>query len=192
MKTNYFKNEAPHFSVAMNTLALAGVCVVLLMAFFWQLAYNEVPCPLCLLQRAAFVLIGIGLLLNVRFGPSPLHYGMILLASMGGAFAAGRQVLLHIAPGDAGYGSPFLGLHFYTWAAVLFVAFMLYCAIMLMLDRRRADQAIPLRGNRLTSGIVWLFLILVAGNLVSTLLECGFGSCPDDPIGYMWLSFNAK
>src|SRR5690606_32102361 len=101
---------------------------------------------------------------------------------------AGRQVLLHIGPGDIGYGSPFMGLHFYTWAAVLFVALMLYCAVMLMIDRHNPDRAIPLRATRLTTAIIWLFLALVAANLPSTLLECGFGACPDDPTGYLWLT----
>src|SRR5690606_6755374 len=99
------------FSRAINTLALLGICGVLGMAFFDQLVNNELPCPLCLLQRMAFMLIGMGLLLNIRFGPSPMHYGVILLSSLVGAVASGRQVLLHLAPGDPGYGAPFMGLH---------------------------------------------------------------------------------
>jgi disulfide bond formation protein DsbB len=158
------------------------------MAFFWQLIYHDLPCPLCLLQRVGFVLVGIGLLMNVRFGPSALHYGVIVLSAIGGAFAAGRQVLLHIPPGDAGYGLPFLGMHFYTWAFVLFVAFIVYAGVMLMLDRRCVDQAHPRPVSSLTYGVMWLFFILVAANLVSTLLECGFGACPDDPTSYLWLS----
>jgi len=35
---------------------------------------------------------------------------------------------------------------------------------------------------------MWLFLVLVAANMVSTLLECGFGACPDNPTHYLWLS----
>lgn len=176
------------FSTVLNALALAGVCGILLMAFFWQFAFHELPCPLCLLQRLAFVLVGVGLLLNLRFGPSPLHYGMIVLSALGGAFASGRQVLLHIGPGDAGYGSPFLGLHFYTWAFVAFVAFLLYCGVMLMLDRRRGDQAVARVAGAIPLALMWVFFLLVAANMVSTLLECGFGACADDPVSYLWLS----
>jgi hypothetical protein len=32
-----------------------------------------------------------------------------------------------------------------------------------------------------------LFLLVVAGNLVSTLLECGVGPCADNPTSYLWL-----
>lgn len=187
MASNYISNDAFGLSRALNGLALAGVCAILLMAFVWQLAFNELPCPLCLLQRAAFVLIGIALILNLRFGPSSLHYAMVIASAMAGAFASGRQVLLHIAPGDAGYGSPFLGLHFYTWAFIASIAFMVFSCVMLALDRRSADQAIPRRTSRLYGALMWLFLLLVAGNVVSTLLECGFGPCADNPVSYLWL-----
>lgn len=187
MASNYFRDDSSTLSHALNALALAGVCAILLMAFIWQLAFNELPCPLCLLQRAAFVMIGIGLILNLRFGPSPLHYAMVITSAMAGAFASGRQVLLHIAPGDTGYGSPFLGLHFYTWAFIACIAFVLYSCMMLALDRRSADESIPRRTRGLVSAVMWLFVFLVAANVVSTLLECGFGACPDDPVSYLWI-----
>jgi disulfide bond formation protein DsbB len=174
-------------SRTLNLLALAGICAALAFALAWQLYFNEIPCPLCLLQRVAFILVGIGLLLNVRFGPSPLHYGIIILSALGGVAAAGRQVLLHITPGDAGYGSPFLGLHFYTWALVLFVAFIAYCGVMLALDRNSAELPARRHAGPVTKTIMWFFLMLVVANTASTLLECGFGACPDDPVGYLWL-----
>lgn len=172
----------------LNTLALAGICGILLFAFAWQLVYDEVPCPLCLLQRAAFALVGIGLLLNIRFGSSPLHYGITILSAMGGAGVAFRQFALHLAPGDAGYGSPFLGMHFYTWALLAFIALIAYCGLMLIADRTCGNQASPRNAGRFARLIMWLFLLLVIANMGSTLLECGFGECADDPVGYLWLS----
>jgi hypothetical protein len=38
--------------------------------------------------------------------------------------------------------------------------------------------------------LVIIFILLVAGNLISTLLECGIGPCADDPVkyeGWLWL-----
>ena len=60
----------PGLSRALNALALLGVCGVLLAAFYWQIARGELPCPLCLLQRAALLGAGLGFMLNVRFGSS--------------------------------------------------------------------------------------------------------------------------
>ena len=104
----------------LNLLGLLGVSLVLLAAFYYQLFQNELPCPLCLLQRGCFVALGIGFALNLSVGPSRLHDAMMLVSGLLGAGTALRQWLLHIAPGDAGYGSPLLGVHFYTWAFVAF------------------------------------------------------------------------
>ena len=188
MTNSYFTRRSFRLSRSLNTLALVGVCAALLMAFVWQFAFYDLPCPLCLLQRAAFALVGIGLLLNVRFGPSPLHYGMIIISALGGAFAAGRQVLLHIGPDDPGYGLPFLGLHFYTWAFVLFMAFIAWSGVMLMIDRRCSDTPHSTRIGHFAAATLWLFFLLVAGNMVATMLECGLGACPDDPVTYLLLS----
>lgn len=173
----------------VNSLALLGVSGILWFAFGWQLVLEELPCPLCLLQRAGFAMVGIGLLLNVCFGSRPLYYGIVVISALAGMVSAVRQVLLHIAPGDPGFGSPFLGLHFYTWAAVAFFALLVWSGLVLMFDDMASS---PESGGRRTPG--WLgklaiaaFLSILLINAVSTTLECGFGPCPDNPTEYQWL-----
>jgi len=182
-----FRPGPAGLSIVLNTLALLGVVGALAFAFAWQFLYNELPCPLCLLQRVAFIMAGVGLLLNVRFGASPLHYAVVLASALGGAAASMRQVLLHIAPGDAGYGMAFLGMHFYTWALVSFVALMVYCTVMLAVDRRQADNPEPRAAGTVAVAVMWLFFAVAAANVLFTTLECGFGACPDDPTEYLWL-----
>src|SRR3546814_3388634 len=53
MASNYFYNDSFRCLRRLNTLALAGVCGILLLAFVWQFAFNQLPCTLCLLQRLA-------------------------------------------------------------------------------------------------------------------------------------------
>ena len=113
---------SPRFAIKLNAIALYGIGAVLAAAFYFQIALHELPCPLCLLQRVGFAALAIGPILTLRLGPRPSHYGLILIAALVGAAIAGRQILLHIAPGDPGYGSAILGYHFYTWAFVCFVA----------------------------------------------------------------------
>ncbi|MFI2811204.1 MULTISPECIES: disulfide bond formation protein B [Microbulbifer] len=168
---------------ALGLLALAGV---LWFAFAWQLLLHELPCPLCLLQRAAFAMAGVGLLLNLRFGVRPLHYGIAVLSSLAGLVASGRQVLLHIAPGNPGFGSPFMGLHFYTWALITFFALLAYCGVMLLTDRVD-DRPQPRPLGFLARLAVLAFLAILAVNALSTTLECGLGPCPDNPTDYLWL-----
>jgi len=171
-----------------NTLGVLGISAVLLAAFYYQLALGELPCPLCLLQRGCFVALGIGFVLNLRFGSSPTHYAMMLVSAVLGASTALRQILLHIAPGDPGYGSALLGLHFYSWAFVGFAAAILYVAFLLALEAcveasaRRIDPPGGLERVAIT-----IFLLVTAANLASTLLECGIGACPDNPTAYEWL-----
>ena len=112
---------ASRLVVRLNALALGLISLALVAAFADQLLLGELPCPLCLLQRAALIAAGLGFLLNLRFGIRPLHYGLAILAALTGAAVAMRQVLLHIAPGDPGFGHALFGLHLYTWAFMAFV-----------------------------------------------------------------------
>src|SRR6476646_2820090 len=106
--------------VTLNALGLYGVALVLVAAFAGQIVLGELPCPLCLLQRVLFAMLAIGPILNIRFGPSPGHYALSLLAAIVGATVSARQILLHIMPRDPGYGSALLGYHYYgsSWNRV--------------------------------------------------------------------------
>ncbi|WP_346838174.1 disulfide bond formation protein B [Microbulbifer sp. SAOS-129_SWC] len=179
---------APSYkSVSLDSLALLGLAAVLWFAFVWQLLYRELPCPLCLLQRAAFGMAGIGLLMNLRFGERPMHWGVVVLSALGGVVSSARQVLLHIAPDDPGYGSPFLGVHFYTWALLAFVVLLVYCGLRLLLGDAVEDDAVPRRLDVPGRLAAVAFVAVLAINVVSTTLECGLGACPDNPTDYLWL-----
>lgn len=172
-------------AVALNALSLYALAAVLLLGFFFQLAWHELPCPLCLLQRVAFVALAVGPILNIRYGPRPGHYALSILAAIVGFAASVRQVMLHILPGDQGYGSPIMGLHFYTWAALLFLLAIALVAVVMLFDRQFADAHSPPPAYARIA--VWLVILITAANVVSTLLECGFAVCPDNPVRYLLL-----
>jgi disulfide bond formation protein DsbB len=172
-------------AVTLNALGLYAVALVLAAAFAAQFVLHELPCPLCLLQRILFATLAIGPILNIRFGPRPSHYAMSLFAAVAGAVVSTRQVLLHIMPGDAGYGSALLGFHYYTWALIGFIAAIVLLAAILLFDRQFDDTAPqPISGGAFAQAAVWLVIGLTALNVVSTLLECGFGACADNPTVY--------
>ena len=174
-------------AVTLNALGLYAVAFVLLAAFAAQLILYELPCPLCLLQRVQFALLAVGPILNIRFGPRPSHYAISLLAAAAGAAVSTRQILLHITPGDPGYGSALLGLHYYSWAFIGFAVAIVLIAVTLLFDRqfRLVEAPVPISGFARTA--VWLVIGLTALNVASTLLECGFGPCADNPVFYEWL-----
>lgn len=170
-------------------------CVVMLSAFFIQFVMGEFPCPLCMLQRYGMILATLGALfviMQARRGElTTARYaqglGIGLIGVLAGASVSVRQIELHILPGDPGYGAPFLRLHLYTWAFVTFAIVMIYIGVMLMLMPRGIPQA-PAAGSaawRVSTAIVWLFIGVVAANVIAIIFLEGFAPVlPDDPEGY--------
>ncbi|MBR0737603.1 disulfide bond formation protein B [Bradyrhizobium liaoningense] len=172
----------------LNMLGLLGVSSVLAVAFYYQLALGELPCPLCLLQRAGFIAIGMGFLFNLRLGERRSHDAMILIASLVTGFVSLRQVSLHLAPGDPGYGSTLFGLHFYTWALIAAAGVVCYVALVLVLKDVAGDRdGDAPTGGQASNAAFAIFTLLVAANLLSTVLECGAGQCEDNPVRYLLL-----
>jgi len=173
--------------VTLNALGLYAVALVLTAAFAAQLLLHELPCPLCLLQRIQFAALAVGPILNVRFGPRPSHYALSLFAAAAGFAFSTRQVLLHIMPGDAGYGTALLGYHYYTLALIGFAVAIVLIAAILSFDRqfeRDGAEMQPVTPGPFATVAVWLVIALTAMNVASTLLECGFGACADNPVVY--------
>ena len=175
-------SDRPHLSVTLNALAVGGIAAVLVAAYGFQFALGELPCPLCTLQRVAFVLAMFGFILNATFGIRPLHYAVILLSAAFGMAASGRQVLLHIVPGSGDYGPPFLGLHFYTWAFILFAAMVPGTAALLSFG---GDTHPPVRRAWITA-VCGLGTGLTLLNALTTFLQCGPIECIDDPVRW-WI-----
>ena len=71
----------------LNALALIAVDTVLTLAFIDQLWFSDLPCPLCILQRAGLTAAGFGLALTIRLGPKPSHYAATILGAVVGALA---------------------------------------------------------------------------------------------------------
>ena len=179
------KISFPSLAALGNQLALLAVISVLSYAFVDQLYFGGLPCPLCLMQRIGFLIIGFALVLNIRCGAHAAHYSWGIIGGIVGLLVSLRQILLHVLPGDKGYGSTFLELHFYTWAFVGYLGLLLGLAILLMLPNRDVRSR-----SIFANALVIIFILLVLGNLISTLLECGIGPCADDPIqyeGWLWL-----
>ena len=174
----------PSFARNLNALGLLAVSLVLAGAFFDQLVNGDLPCPLCILQRAGFALAGAGLALNLISGLRPAHYGLVIIGAVTGAAISGRQILLHIVPGTGGYGPPILGLHLYTWAFIIFAIAVVVTALLLLSTRQFEAPLSRPRASALTSLALGLFVLMVVGNGLSTLAECADGLCPENPVRY--------
>ena len=170
----------------LNALGLVAVDTVLVLAFADQLWFRDLPCPICILQRAGFIAAGFGIALNLIFGPRPSHYGLAILSAVVGGIMSADQVLHYIVPGSGSYGNAIFGLHLYSWALIMFVAIVVGCGVMLLFDRQyEASGPPPLRQVTLPILAVALLALLAVGNVLSTLAICGVGLCPEAPGGYL-------
>ena len=183
---------SPSFARKLNVLFLFMICTPLLGAYGVQFVKGEFPCPLCLLQRLGMIGIACGVVMNLRYGIRPMHYGMCILSAMFGASVSIRQILLHIvkAPDNHGYGSPVMGMHLYTWALLIFAATILILSIVLLFENQYATKEEAQTPNKLpalANIAFWIILVITACNVVTTFLECGIQQCPDNPTSYLVL-----
>ena len=169
-----------------NTFGVIILCVVLILAFADQLRNHDLPCPLCLLQRVCFVAVGLCLCMNLKEGIKTSHYGLMIFASILGLTIALRQISLHTAPGDPGYGHLLFGFYMSVWSAIIFITTMIFIGIALLLKEGFNNKPQPIGRNRLA--LIILFIVLILANGISTFLECGLSVCPDNPIDYNLLN----
>jgi disulfide bond formation protein DsbB len=173
------------------TLNAWVLVLVLAAAFAVQLILGEPPCPLCVVQRIALMLCALGplyVLIQARDGvlaarDIAIGNGIAIVSALLGAVTSTRQVLLHILPGDAGFGSPVLGLHLYTWCLIAFVCQIAASAVMLIGLAWLEEERVSWRMTSVTAGT---FVAIVAANLLSVIAEAGLNwDLPSDPVGYL-------
>ncbi len=183
---------SPQFARKLNILFLFMICTPLIGAYGIQFIAGEFPCPLCLIQRLGMIGIACGVVMNLRYGIRPMHYGMCIISAMFGASVSIRQILLHIvrAPDNHGYGSPVMGMHLYTWALLIFAATILILGILMLFDNQydsKETSMTPKQLPKIATFAFWLVLTITACNVVTTFLECGINQCPDNPTSYLML-----
>jgi disulfide bond formation protein DsbB len=166
--------------------------LILAAAFGFQLIAGEPPCPLCVVQRIALMMCALGPLSMLRQARNgvlvvrdvAVGSGISIISALLGAVVSTRQVLLHILPGDPGFGAPFLGLHLYTWCLIAFVGQIAASGLMLIGSTwLEEEKRIAWRMTSVTAGA---FVFIVMGNLLSVIAEAGFNwDLPSDPAGYL-------
>jgi disulfide bond formation protein DsbB len=165
--------------------------LILAAAFGVQLVLGEPPCPLCVVQRIALMLCALGplyMLLQARDGALTyrsiaIGSGMSIISALVGAAVSTRQVLLHILPGDKGFGSPLFGLHLYTWCLIAFISQIAASSLMLIAATWLKEQSVPWRIANVTAAA---FVVIVVANLMSVVAEAGLHwDLPSDPIEYL-------
>jgi len=68
-------------------------------ALYLQHAHDMLPCPLCVIQRYAFIGIGIAALAGALSSKTRAGAGVALLAALGGLWAVGKHLYVLAHPG---------------------------------------------------------------------------------------------
>ena len=198
----------PRIEFVILHFCVLAICAVLGGAFWVQFGAGEYPCPLCILQRMAMILAAMGSIFVIThghyariqgFSVMGMGYGMSILAGIAGLAISTRQILLHINPDDPGYGSPVLGMHLYSWAALVFLVVLVVSGLMLIFGRSPILHCPDCHENespgeskrkylRLTwySWVTfWVFGAMILINAFATFAESGFHAfLPDNPTSY--------
>ncbi len=140
-----------------------------IVAFMLQWILREDPCPLCMLQRYGFLFTSLMALLSLsgfpykKFNLLFLVLGIILTMVIGL-----RQILLHIQSDGSGYGSPFFGLHLYTWSVVISLLFLVMLALAPLFDlsEQRLSQWVMQRFAIIINSSISVVLLITIMNLI--------------------------
>jgi disulfide bond formation protein DsbB len=165
-------------------LILATFAGILTAALVMQFAFGELPCPLCLLQRAAMFGICFGIMLDFRGRFSYRNVGLSLLNAVFLLVVSVRQSLLDIyaRPGHAYIGSAVFGLHMPVWSVIISVLLLIAYALQLAVlggdrDLPNVPAGVFPKLKRAGEEVSLYVMALLGINLVSVILQCGFGQC---------------
>jgi len=165
-------------------LVMFVIAGILTAAMTLQYANGELPCPLCLLERIAMFGVCFGIMLNFRHGFSYQNTGFSLLFAIVLLVVAVRQSLLDIypRPGHEYIGSAIFGIHMPVWSIIIALCLLTAYAIKLAIlggdEYLREAELAEFPAIRKIADILSLYVIaLCLINLVSVVLQCGFGEC---------------
>ncbi|WP_420959311.1 disulfide bond formation protein B [Brucella sp. IR073] len=163
---------------------LAVIAAILTAAMVMQYGYDELPCPLCLLQRVALLGVAFGIIQQFRSGFSLRNTGLSLLFTIFLLVVSVRQTLLDIypRPGHSYIGSAIFGLHMPVWSILIALALLIaYAAKLILFAEGSHMRNGPPAGQpaiRALATVLGLYMVaIVLVNFGSVVLQCGLDQC---------------
>ncbi len=88
----------------LYALGMLAVCGLMGFGFYLQYVEHEEPCPLCMVQRAIYVIIGLVFAVAMLHGPRRtgqyLYAGLLSVLALSGVAVAARHIWLQNLPPD--------------------------------------------------------------------------------------------
>jgi len=164
--------------LAALVLFLAGV-PLFMSVFVLGFGHGDSPCVLCWAQRTGMALVALAGLFVLRYGPRPRYLGLAVIVAAHGIYMGVRHSALHWGRDiGQGFSVELAGAHTYTWSAFVFWCIVAAMGVLLMLlrpaDLRQAAGDAPPRAlGLLERAAGWVFLVVVAGNVVQAFASTG-------------------
>ncbi len=160
------------------------IAAILTTAMTLQYVNGELPCPLCLLQRAAMFGVCFGIMQQFRHGYSYRNTGISLIFSLLLLVISVRQTLLDIypRPGHEYIGSAVFGMHMPVWSVLIATCLILALAIQLLVwggdTKWRENSIVQFPILKTLATILSIYVIVIGTiNFVSVGVQCKFNEC---------------
>ncbi len=143
----------------LHCWGLLNILVALSCSLFVEAFMHQVPCSLCLLQRASMLGIAIGLYFIFRYGLKLYYYGGCLLWSLFGLACSLRQLAINACKDPSTYPFFFMSYRMYTWSFLGFFASILGLTLLIIFYKpvkKKASMALVMTSFSVLS----IFLIL--------------------------------
>jgi disulfide bond formation protein DsbB len=172
----------------LNAIIVLAILIFTLVMLALQLIINELPCPLCLLQRFSFLAIAFGFLLNLRFGLRASHYGVILFSSLFNAFVALRQIAISFYQ-TGEFQSSLFGLRLSIWSFGISILLIIFTCSILSLERKD-EKILSSRSywKSITASLFAMLMFLIFIYAVTAFVQCGFSPCTEHPLPHKLVS----
>lgn len=163
---------------------MAVIVAILTAAMTLQYVHGELPCPLCLLQRAAMLGVCFGIMQQFRHGYSNRNVGISLGFSLLVLIISVRQTLLDIypRPGHEYVGSAIFGMHMPVWSVLIATCLIIALAIQLIIwggnDQFRKNPILDCPILKTLTTLLSIYVLIIGiVNFVSVGVQCKFNQC---------------
>lgn len=163
---------------------MAVIVAILTAAMTLQYVHGELPCPLCLLQRAAMLGVCFGIMQQFRHGYSSRNVGISLGFSLLLLIISVRQTLLDIypRPGHEYVGSAVFGMHMPVWSVLIATCLIIALAIQLIIwggnDQFRKNPILDYPILKTLTTLLSIYVLIIGlVNFVSVGVQCKFNQC---------------
>jgi disulfide bond formation protein DsbB len=156
-----------------NSVLLLFLILILSISYYEEFVYMNEPCSLCILQRFFIVGIGVPLTFNITGSACYKNVAASVVSCVLGSVVSLYQWSQLLINNGVSNAPKLFTLPIYIWAAILFFS----VALILLLLSCILKETLVVKRTMLASFAYYLFLAMVASQIIVTFSKCGVFLC---------------